>query len=228
MWGRTPVGPWLKPLWWLGNYWLTYWLYLLGWSYRCEGSRHVPAAGPALLLANHQSFLDPHAVGLAAPHREVCFLARKTLFKNPLVAWYMTSLNVVPVDHHGVAKEGLKTVIGLLEAGKPLLMFPEGERTHTGAMQPLRPGVHLILKRAPVPVVPVGVAGAFDAFPRRRKWPVFSPPFLPTTGADIAVSVGRPLDGRELVKLPREPFLRTLSEAIAAAKARAERLRRRP
>jgi 1-acyl-sn-glycerol-3-phosphate acyltransferase len=221
--------PWItKGLWWDFNRGLAYAVYLFGWSYRCEGARHIPAAGPALLLSNHQSFLDPHAVGLAVPHRRIHFLARKTLFKHPLVAAYLSSLNVSPVDHEGVAKEGLKTVIGLLEAGEPLLMFPEGTRTHTGAMRPLRPGVHVILKRAPVPVVPVGVAGAFDAFPRTRKLPRFSPLFLPTTGADIAVSVGPALDGRELLKLSREQFLQTLFDAIQSAQRRAERLRRKP
>jgi len=215
-------------LWWRVNYITAYVLYGLGWSIRWEGSRHIPATGPALLLANHQSFLDPHAVGLASSRRPLHFLARKTLFKNRLVAAYMTSMGVSPVDHEGVAKEGLRTVIQLLEAGELLVMFPEGERTHTGAMQPLRPGVHLILKRAPVPVVPVGIAGAFDAFPRTRKLPRLSPPFLPTTGADVAVSVGPALDGRELLKLSREQFLQTLFDAIQAAQRRAERLRRKP
>jgi 1-acyl-sn-glycerol-3-phosphate acyltransferase len=221
------MAPWLQRLWWRTNYLAAYVLYGFGWSMRWEGARHIPATGPALLLANHQSFLDPHAVGLASSRRQLHYLARKTLFKNRLVAAYMRSLGVSPVDHEGVAKEGLKTVIKVLEAGNLLLMFPEGERTHTGAMQPLRPGVHLILKRVPVPVVPVGIAGAFDAFPRTRKLPRFSPLFLPTTGADIAVSVGPALDSRELVKLSRETFLQTLFDAIQAVQRRAERLRRK-
>jgi 1-acyl-sn-glycerol-3-phosphate acyltransferase len=215
----------IDPRWWTANYCIAYTLYSLLWSFRFEGGRHIPTTGPVLVLANHQSFLDPHAVGVASS-RPLHSLARKSLFKNPLLARYMTGIGAVPVETDGVAKEGLKTVIGLLEQGRAVLVFPEGERTHKGDVQPLRPGVHLLIKRAPVPVVPVGIAGAFDAFPRTRKAPRLSPIFLPTTGADVATSVGPALDGRELVKLSREQLLQTLHDAIVAAKNRAERLRR--
>ena len=61
-------------------YWAVYFLLLIGFSLRAAGRRNVPRRGPALLIANHQSFLDPPAVGVAAP-RHLHYLARKTLFK---------------------------------------------------------------------------------------------------------------------------------------------------
>ena len=110
---------------------------------------------------------------------------------------------------------------------KRSLVFPEGERTHTGKMQPMKPGVHLVLKRVRVPVVPIGIAGAYQSFPRRRKLPLLSPLFWPATGGAVAVSVGKPLDPEWLLTLPREVFLQTLFNAIQAAQLRAERMRRK-
>ena len=108
-----------------------------------------------------------------------------------------------------------------------MLVFPEGERTRTGEVQPLKPGVLLLIKRLEVPIVPVGIAGAFEALPRSRKWPKLSPFFLPTTGADIAVSVGNPISAERYRDMPREQVLTEIHEELKRAKERAERLRRR-
>src|ERR1700758_5370316 len=62
------------------TYWVSMALMTVGFSLRSEGRQHVPRAGPALLVANHQSFLDPALVGLCS-RRHLCFLARKTLFR---------------------------------------------------------------------------------------------------------------------------------------------------
>src|SRR5262245_47878169 len=86
----------------------------VGFSLRMEGQRHIPTKGPALLIANHQSFLDPVLVAMASP-RHLCFLARKTLFRRPAFAWLIDSLNAVPVDQEGVGKEGLKVVLQQLQ-----------------------------------------------------------------------------------------------------------------
>src|SRR5262249_15841319 len=67
---------------------------------RVEGGRRIPAAGAALLIANHQSFLDPILLGLCT-HRPLRYLARKTLFKNALFAWLIRSLSGVPIDQEG-------------------------------------------------------------------------------------------------------------------------------
>jgi 1-acyl-sn-glycerol-3-phosphate acyltransferase len=198
----------------------------LGFSVRVEGSRHVPWRGPALVVANHESFLDPLLVGMAVVRRPY-YLARKTLFRNRLFGAYLRSVNCVPVDQEGVAKEGLKTVLGLLHAGQAVILFPEGERTGTGEMQPLRPGVQLLIKRGMAPVVPVGVAGSFQAYSRHQKLPTLSPLFLPATGAAVAVSVGRPIDPHRLAALPRDVLLAELEKEIRKARERARRLRRK-
>jgi 1-acyl-sn-glycerol-3-phosphate acyltransferase len=217
---------WLPYLWYETAYWIMMAGYTLGFGLRSEGSRNVPRRGPALLIANHQSFLDPIAVGLAA-RRHLCYLARKTLFRNHLFGDLLRSFNVVPVDQEGVAKEGLKTVLEQLQAGQAVLIFPEGERTRTGQMQPLKPGIQLLIKRARAPIVPVGVAGAYQAFPRTQKLPRLSPPFLPANGANLAVAVGRPLPAERFADLPREQLLKELFGELQKVQRRAECLRRK-
>ena len=208
------------------GYWLSITGLTVGFSYRSEGRRNIPASGPALLIANHQSFFDPCVVG-SATRRHLCFLARKTLFRG-LFGKLINRLNAVPVDQEGVAKEGLKTILEQLKAGQAVLVFPEGERTSTGEVQPLKPGILLLIKRIAAPIVPVGIAGAFDALPRTRKWPKLSPFFLPTRGADIAVSVGRPIPAERYRDMSREQVLMELHAELLRVKERAERLRRKP
>jgi 1-acyl-sn-glycerol-3-phosphate acyltransferase len=198
----------------------------LGFSLRTEGSARVPTKGPALLIANHQSYLDPVVMGLAS-RRPLCYLARKTLFKNPIFAWLIRSLNAVPIDQEGVGKEGIKAVLELLRAGRAVVVFPEGNRTEDGKMRALKPGIQLLLKRTEAPVLPVGIAGAYDAWPRQQKWPMPSPLFWPATPRTMAVSVGRPLDSRRLSQLPREQVLDELTRELQNVVARAEKLRRK-
>ncbi len=133
----------------------------------------------------------------------------------------------MPVDQEGIAKEGLKAILERLKAGEAVLVFPEGNRTPNGEVQPLKAGILLLLKRLDAPIVPVGIAGAFDALPRWRNWPKLSPLFLPPTGAAIAVAIGKPIPARHYRDMPREQVLAELHAELQRVKERAERLRRK-
>src|SRR5262245_12047106 len=172
----------------------------LGFSLRTEGRRNVPATGPALLIANHQSYLDPAVVGLAT-RRHLCFLARETLFRRPAFARLIRLLNAVPVDQDGVGIGGLRIILRQLQSGRAVVIFPEGHRTPDGNMLPLKPGVQLLIQKAKAPVVPVGIAGTFDAWPRWSPLPIPAPVFLPAGKGSVAVSVGRALPPERFVDL---------------------------
>jgi 1-acyl-sn-glycerol-3-phosphate acyltransferase len=215
----------LSYLWYESFFWVSGPAMTLGFSLRTEGMRHIPKSGPALLIANHQSYLDPDLVGIAA-RRHLCFLARKTLFQNKVFAWLIRTLEAIPIDQEGIGIDGIRDILEQLQAGRAVLVFPEGERTHDGQLQPLRPGVSLLIKKAQAPVVPVGIAGAYDAWPRWRPFPIPAPLFLPAQKSTIALSIRPPLDGRQLAELPREKLLADLFDELKKAHDQAERLRR--
>src|SRR2546430_567621 len=114
-------------------------LMTLGWSLRTEGRRHIPAAGPALLVANHQSFFDPILVGLAT-RRHLCYLARKTLLKDRAFAWLIRMLNAAPTDQEGVGKEGIKTILEQLRRAQGGARYPPGGPARHGPKRTARAG----------------------------------------------------------------------------------------
>jgi 1-acyl-sn-glycerol-3-phosphate acyltransferase len=217
---------WLSRAWYETVAWVTAAGSILAFSSRFEGGANVPRQGPVLLLANHQCYLDPVFIGLAT-RRQLSFLARKSLWKSRALGWFINSLNAVPVDQEGVAKEGLKTVISLLERGRAVVIFPEGQRTLDGKMGPLMPGVHLIIKKTRPLIVPVGIAGAYDAWPRWRPYPIPAPLFLPGAKGTVAVSIGKPFDSTHLAEMPRDQAIAELFTTIHKMWRRAEHLRRK-
>ncbi len=212
---------WYQPLWWLSFAGMT-----LGFSLRIEGSKRIPRRGPVLIIANHQSFFDPILLGLASP-RPLIPLARKTLFHPAWFAWLIRSLKAVPVDQEGVAKEGFKMILHHLRAGEAVVVYPEGTRTPDGELSPMKPGIQLLIKRAEMTIVPVGIAGAFEAMPYWEKVPKLSPLTQEAGKTTMAVAVGRPLDGRRFAEMSREQLAVELTTILQKMKDRAERLRRK-
>jgi 1-acyl-sn-glycerol-3-phosphate acyltransferase len=131
---------------------------------------NVPLSGGVLLLSNHQSFVDPAFIASKLP-RKLSFLARASLFDPIGFGWLIRQLNAFPVKQGKGDVGAMKQSIALLQQGKALLMFPEGQRTEDGKMQEIAPGAALIVKRAKVPIVPVAIQGAFDVWPKHRMFP---------------------------------------------------------
>jgi 1-acyl-sn-glycerol-3-phosphate acyltransferase len=217
---------WFGYLWYEACFWTSLITFTLGFSLRVRGRRHVPRSGPVLIIANHQSFLDPVLIGLASP-RHLSYLARKSLFRHPAFTRLIRSLNAVPIDQDGVGKEGLQTILKQLQEGRAVIVFPEGERTGDGRLQGLRPGIFLLIKRVQAPIVPLGIAGAHDAWPRSRPFPVPAPLFLPPSKGTLAVSVGPALDARHFADRPRDEVLAELFAVLQLEQERAEELRRK-
>jgi 1-acyl-sn-glycerol-3-phosphate acyltransferase len=218
--------PWVADRWWdLGKVACFYTMTAL-FSLRTAGGQHVPRTGPVLVLSNHQTFLDPVLVGLAVP-RYVSWVARQTLRKNRLFARLIASLRAIPIDHRGFSREGLQSTLDALDRGACVGMFPEGERTHDGTLQPFKPGISLLIKRTRAPIVPAGVAGGYTAWSRHRQVPRLAPLFLPPSRATIAVSIGRPIDPARYRTASREEMLEDLRAAVRAETGNAERLRRK-
>ena len=127
--------------------------------------------GPVILAANHQSYFDPPLAG-SVSDRAIYFLARRTLLNGAVLGWLLPKLNVVPVDSEGGKdRTALKALIRILRAGEGTLVFPEGQRTLDGNLQPAQPGLGLVIARTLAPVVPMRIFGAYEAWPIHEKWP---------------------------------------------------------
>ena len=200
--------------------------FTLGFSLRMQGQANMLPSGPALVVANHQSFLDPLIIGLCA-RRPLVYLARKTLFRNRYFGAMIRHLNAVPIDQEGIGKDGIRVILEQLSLGKAVVVFPEGERSPEGHMLPLKPGIHLLIKRARAPIIPVGIAGAYEAWPRWRAYPIPAPLALPASPRSIAVSLGKPLDAHQFADMPRDQALKELFDKIHDEHVRAEKLRRK-
>ncbi len=208
------------------SHWAAWTAFTLGWGFRAGGREFLPRTGPALIVANHQSYLDPILVGLAA-HRPLTYLARSTLFKKRIPAAIIRSYGAVPIDR-GYGREGLQAVFDELDQGRAVLMFPEGERSQNGQIQELKAGISLIVKRTSAPIIPCGLAGCYDMWPRQAKRPKLSPLFMPDAGRSVAVVFGEAVPAELYRSLDRDAILADMHERIVKAHAAADQLRRKP
>ena len=186
----------------------------------------MPLTGPFLVIANHQSAIDPLLIALAV-NRPMRFLARRTLFRPRWFGWLLSSLGSIPINHDMSGKDGLKTGLELLKTGNGLLIFPEGTRTRDGHIQPLKPGVILLIRRSKAPLIPVAVAGPYEAMPSKAWCPRLCPLFLPATNAALSCVVGEPVDSETLAKMGNDELLAFLHTCLVEVHAEAERLRRK-
>ncbi len=207
-------------------YWSSFTFFTFGFSYRRDGWMNVPPDGPLLLRKSiSRSMFDPVLVGLAS-RRYLSYLARKNLFEQPVLAPLIRSLNAIPIDR-GFGKDGIQAVLDALSEGQAVLVFPEGERTYDGKVQPLKAGVSLLLKRLSCPIVPVGIAGAFAAWGRSTKIPQPSPLHVPPEASTIAISVGQPIDPVRYKGMNRDGMMAELHAALVRQFENAEKLRRK-
>lgn len=138
---------------------------------RASGMRSVPKRGGGLIIANHQSFLDPVILSLAAG-RPCAYMARSELIAIPIFGPFIRFMGAVPVRRSGSAAEGIKSSLKAIEEGKLLILFPEGTRTLDGTIQPFKSGILLLLKKSKsANILTAGIVGAVDSWPRKRLLP---------------------------------------------------------
>jgi long-chain acyl-CoA synthetase len=141
---------------------------------RVEGLQHVPPQGPLILVSNHCSFFDAFVLASSLPLRicqQIFYLGFEWFFRNPFLAWWGRGVRVIPVDMDTYLVRALQASAIILQRGRILCVFPEGERSADGRVRPFRKGVGILVKELKVPVLPAYISGSFEAWPRGQSLP---------------------------------------------------------
>ncbi len=146
-----------------------FWFFRIVYRHKIYGRSRFPK-GAAILAANHVSFYDPPLLSISTPY-EVHFLARKTLFDIPLFGRLIRKLNAHPVSGKAQDVMVFKTILRLMKEGKKVIIFPEGKRSANGEMQPMKPGISLLISRTNAAVVPAYLHGTYTLWPSKKNLP---------------------------------------------------------
>ncbi|MBA2480817.1 MAG: 1-acyl-sn-glycerol-3-phosphate acyltransferase [Planctomycetes bacterium] len=142
-------------------------------------------ATPCVYAANHRSFFDPPFVGMWV-REPLSYFARGDLWKNHFFRFILGMMHGIPVDREHPGMSSMKGAVERLRSGISVLVFPEGTRTRSGRVGPMRDGPALFARRAGVPVVPVYVHRTEFCWPRGGVVPRLS-------GGRLEIRFGSPL-----------------------------------
>lgn len=135
---------------------------------RVVGKHNIPASGPFLLAPIHRSNIDT-PLAAAVTSRRMRFMGKDSIWKFKPIGWIVSALGAFPVTRGSADREALKRCIAVLEAGEPLVLFPEGTRQSGPIVQPLFDGAAYVAVKAGVPIIPVGIGGSEGVMPKGSK-----------------------------------------------------------
>lgn len=128
-----------------------------------SGLATLPKDSGYILCANHINLQDPLVVGIALPFN-IRYMAKKELFKNPILGGFLRYAGGFPVDRDGNDLSAIKTSLKILKNKEALLIFAEGTRNKTALALEAKPGVAMMAIKAKVPVVPVTIDSSYRLF----------------------------------------------------------------
>lgn len=121
-----------------------------------EGREHLPATGPALIASRHESAFDTIVWLTLVP--DVTYVLKKELLRIPLYGWHVRRAGMISVDRAGGAnalRGMLREARATVQAGRQIVIFPEGTRAPPGEVLPLQPGIVALARATGLPVIPV-------------------------------------------------------------------------
>lgn len=166
---------------------------------KVKGQQNLPAEGPAVLVANHVSFVDWLLVA-AVCKRPVRFVMYHGFLEMPLVGWLFRDAKVIPIapahEDAGRLDEAFDRIAAELEDGELVMVFPEGKITKDGRMNSFRSGIERIVSRTPVPVVPLAICGMWGSFFSRKGGRALTRPFA-RFWSKVSLQIGAPVPAEQ-------------------------------
>jgi len=176
---------------------------IVGTKFELRGRNNIPA-GPCLVASKHQSAWETFA--LIPLFRDPALLMKRELFWIPFHGWFSKKFEMIPVDRDkgpSALRRMLREARKRIEAGREIIIFPEGTRRAPGAPPSYKTGVVLLYEALGVPCVPVALnSGLF--WPRRS---------LTRRPGTIIVEILEPIPPG----LPKKEFLSRLEETLETA-----------
>lgn len=163
-------------------------LFIINGNVRYEKKDRLPKDENYVLVAPHRTWWEPLYLAVGGTPKKFSFMAKKELFKNPVLSFILKHANAFPVDRDKPGPSAIKTPVKTLKnTNLSLIMFPSGTRHSSD----LKGGVALIAKMAKVPIVPSVYQGPLtlkDLLKRRR----------------VTVCFGDPIDVSDIKKMDKE------------------------
>lgn len=180
---------------------------IAGIRVRVEGVENIPS-GVCIFAANHISNVDPLAFVPAIPRR-VSLLAKKEVFRIPILATAMRLVKIIPVDRADkeAAAASVDLAVQYLREGLSFAVYPEGTRSPDGRLRPFKKGTFVMAIQAGVPVVPVSIVGAHKLM-RKGGWTL--------RPGEVMIRFGPPVDASQYTMERRGELLSRVEALVAA------------
>lgn len=132
------------------------------------GKENIPIGKPYVVAMNHVSIYDPPLAGAFWPE-QLEIIGASDVFEKPGQGQILTAYGVIPVHRGDYDRVLFTKIISVIRAGYPLLIAPEGGRSHVPGLKPAMPGISYIIEQTHVPIVPVGIVGTTEDFWQRAR-----------------------------------------------------------
>jgi 1-acyl-sn-glycerol-3-phosphate acyltransferase len=156
------------------------------WRFDLRGFEQLPETGPAILCANHVSFLDSAFLIIHAP-RNISFVGKSEYLDSWKTRRLFPALGMIPIDREGgeKAQVALDAAENVLQRGELFGIFPEGTRSRDGMLYKGKTGAARLAVKLDCPIFPVGIVGTREIQPPDAK--------LPRVGGRVSITIGKPI-----------------------------------
>jgi 1-acyl-sn-glycerol-3-phosphate acyltransferase len=166
---------------------------------RLVHAERIPEAGAAVLVCNHVSYVDAIVIMAESP-RPIRFVMDHRIFRAPFAGWMFRQAKAIPIapahEDAQLLERAYDTCAAALVEGELVCIFPEGKLTQTGEINPFRHGVTDIIRRTPVPVVPMALRGLWGSVFSRDALAHLPRPLQKGVMSRLTLAVAEPVDPR--------------------------------